>query len=57
MRGTCGEDAEVGERGATATMTFHTYVLAKSFGMSETIAVTETGYERLTNFKRQLFTV
>lgn len=36
-------------------MTFHTYVLAKGFGMSETIAITETGYERLTNFPRQLF--
>ena len=46
----CGWNFETG-------MTFHTYVLAKGFGMSETIAVTETGYERLTNFKRQLFTV
>lgn len=36
-------------------MTFHTYVLARGFGMSETILVTETGYERLTNFPRQLF--
>lgn len=36
-------------------MTFHTYVLAKGFGMSETIAITETGVERLTNFPRQLF--
>lgn len=36
-------------------MTFHTYVLARGFGMSETIAITETGYERLTNFPRQLF--
>ena len=36
-------------------MTFHTYVLARGFGMSETIAITETGYERLTNFRRQLF--
>ncbi|MBS7707582.1 M24 family metallopeptidase [Chelatococcus asaccharovorans] len=36
-------------------MTFHTYVLAKGFGMSETIAITETGIERLTNFPRQLF--
>jgi Xaa-Pro dipeptidase len=35
--------------------TFHTYVLARGFGMSETIAITETGYERLTNFPRQLF--
>ncbi|AMY71070.1 M24 family metallopeptidase [Frigidibacter mobilis] len=38
-----------------AGMVFHTYVLAQGFGMSETIAVTETGYERLTNFPRQLF--
>lgn len=35
--------------------TFHTYVLARGFGMSETILITETGYERLTNFPRQLF--
>ncbi|MCO5731192.1 Xaa-Pro peptidase family protein [Rhizobium sp. SSA_523] len=35
--------------------TFHTYVLARGFGMSETIAITQTGFERLTNFKRQLF--
>ena len=35
--------------------TFHTYVLAKGFGMSETLAITETGYERLTNFPRRLF--
>lgn len=36
-------------------MTFHTYVLAKGFGMSETIAITEEGCERLTNFPRKLF--
>jgi Xaa-Pro dipeptidase len=36
-------------------MTFHTYVLARGFGMSETIAVTAKGYERLTRFPRQLF--
>ena len=36
-------------------MTFHTYVLAKGFGMSETITITADGYERLTNFPRQLF--
>jgi Xaa-Pro dipeptidase len=36
-------------------MTFHTYVLARGFGMSETITITDTGYERLTNFPRQLF--
>jgi len=38
-----------------AGMTFHTYVLACGFGMSETILITETGYERLTRFPRQLF--
>lgn len=38
-------------------MTFHTYVLARGFGMSETIAITETGIERLTNFPRRLFVV
>ena len=38
-----------------AGMTFHTYVLARGFGMSETIAVTADGHERLTNFPRQLF--
>lgn len=36
-------------------MTFHTYVLARGFGMSETIAVTDNGIERLTNFPRALF--
>ena len=40
-----------------AGMTFHTYVLARGFGMSETIAVTGDGYERLTNFPRRLFAV
>ena len=36
-------------------MVFHTYVLARGFGMSETILVTDTGHERLTTFPRQLF--
>jgi len=36
-------------------MVFHTYVLARGFGMSETIVITESGIERLTNFPRQLF--
>jgi Xaa-Pro dipeptidase len=36
-------------------MTFHTYVLARGFGMSETITITEAGYDRLTHFPRQLF--
>jgi len=36
-------------------MVFHTYVLARGFGMSETILVTKSGHERLTNFPRQLF--
>ena len=44
----CGWTFETG-------MTFHTYLLARGFGMSETIAVTEQGYERLTNFPRKLF--
>jgi Xaa-Pro dipeptidase len=35
--------------------TFHTCVLARGFGMSETIAITGTGYEKLTDFPRQLF--
>lgn len=38
-----------------AGMTFHTYVLARGFGMSETIAITHNGYERLTQFPRKLF--
>ncbi len=37
-----------------AGMVFHSYVLARGFGMSETIVVTETGHERLTNFPRRL---
>ena len=36
-------------------MTFHSYVLARGFGMSETIAVSTDGHERLTDFPRQLF--
>lgn len=36
-------------------MTFHTYVLAKGFGVSETIEVTANGHRRLTNFQRRLF--
>lgn len=36
-------------------MVFHTYVLARGFGMSETIALTRDGCERLTRFDRQLF--
>ena len=35
-------------------MTFHTYLLARGFGLSETIAITETGFERLTCFPREL---
>ncbi len=38
-----------------AGMTFHTYVLAQAIGMSETIAITGDGYERLTNYPRQMF--
>lgn len=36
-------------------MVFHTYVLARGLGISETILVTETGCERLTDFPRRLF--
>ena len=35
-------------------MVFHTYVLADSFGFSETIAITSDGYERLTQYPRAL---
>lgn len=38
-----------------AGQVFHTYVLARGFGMSETILVTDTGHERLTRFPRRLF--
>lgn len=38
-----------------AGMVLHTYLLAQGFGISETIAVTKTGIERLTNFPRKLF--
>ena len=37
-----------------AGMTFHTYLLARGFGLSETIVITETGCERLTKFPRRL---
>ncbi len=36
-------------------MTLHTYMLIKGFGISETIVITNGGYERLTNFPRKLF--
>lgn len=35
-------------------MTFHTYILARGFGMSETILVTPEGCERLTRYPRKL---
>jgi Xaa-Pro dipeptidase len=35
-------------------MTLHSYLLAQGFGFSETILITETGYERLTNYPREL---
>lgn len=35
-------------------MVFHTYVLADSFGFSETIAITADGHEKLTRFPREL---
>lgn len=54
-----GGEALEAAPGATWTfepgMVFHTYVLADGFGFSETIAITGTGYERLTLFPRQLF--
>lgn len=38
-----------------AGMVLHTYVLARGFGISETIVVNPSGLERLTNFPRKLF--
>jgi Xaa-Pro dipeptidase len=35
-------------------MTFHSYLIVEGFGMSETIAVTADGIERLTRFPRRL---
>ena len=35
-------------------MVFHSYLLVRGFGMSETVHVTETGLERLTNYRRAL---
>ena len=35
-------------------MVFHTYVLARGFGVSETILITESGHERLINSPRRL---
>jgi len=35
-------------------MVFHTYVLADSFGFSETIAITADGHEKLTRYPREL---
>jgi len=36
-------------------MTFHTYLLVCGFGISETITITDSGYDRLTQFPRRLF--
>jgi Xaa-Pro dipeptidase len=53
-------DAEPLEANPLATwsfevgMTFHSYLLVKDFGFSETILVTEEGYERLTKYPRKL---
>ena len=53
-------DAEPLEANPTTTwsfeagMTFHSYLLVKDFGFSETILVTEDGYERLTKYPRKL---
>ena len=38
-----------------AGMVLHTYVLARDFGISETISITKTGIGCLTNFSRKLF--
>ena len=57
---TSGEPLEVTAHSTwsfAAGMVLHTYVLARGFGISETIAITNTGFERLTNFPRQLFVV
>jgi Xaa-Pro dipeptidase len=35
-------------------MTFHSYVIVRGFAVSETIVITRTGYERLTNYSREL---
>ena len=35
-------------------MAFHTYLLVDGFGFSETIAITDTGHERLTGYPRAL---
>ena len=48
------EASPAAEWAFAANMTFHTYVLARDFGFSETILVTETGCERLTNYPREL---
>ena len=37
-----------------AGMAFHTYLLVDGFGFSETIAITGSGYERLTGYPREL---
>ena len=48
------EASPAADWGFAANMTFHTYVLARDFGFSETILVTETGCERLTTYPREL---
>lgn len=55
---TSGEPLEVTRNSSwmfQPNMTLHTYLLIGGFGISETIVITKTGYERLTNFPRKLF--
>jgi Xaa-Pro dipeptidase len=49
------EASPVGDWSFEVGMTLHTYVLAKGFGMSKTIAITPDRYVRLTNFPRKLY--
>ena len=52
-----GEGPEAGPEADWAfepNMTFHSYVLARDFGFSETILITGDGCERLTTYPREL---
>lgn len=60
LRPNTSEPLEVNERSEfdfEAGQTFHTYLSVGGFNLSETILITATGYERLTNYSRELTTV
>lgn len=50
-----GEASDDDRRTVERLIAIQDAALARGFGMSETLLITESGYERLTQFPRQLF--